>query len=170
MKRLITILTFVALISGISVAAFAEVPTEAEDVVVTWNINGWILLRIPTQVVELVRADVHVIDHPYPIYHSIDAPFSVYVRTNVLGGFTLIVTASVNTEPTNASNVLLSFYISGGDLGVTWHNLSAQRTLFSSMSPGCFSAGNIRYQFRSNPRYHPPGDYQITITHTATAP
>ena len=176
MKRLITILTLVALISGISVAAFAVphflVPDPStEDVLVTWKIGQWIWLWIPVddRGVELVLVAGTPAGHEPPIYVPAlgeNAPFSVLVWTNMPGGFTLTVEAGVRL-PIGVP-VAAWFDIQGGDLGTDWHDLSAMRTLLSSTSPGIFSAHDIDYRFRFVPAIHPPGDYSLTIVYTAT--
>ena len=173
MKRLITILTLVALISGISVAAFALTPVPVpvtEDVLVTWKIGQWIWLWIPVddRGVELVAETP--VGHEPPIYVPAlgeNAPFSVLVWTNMPGGFTLTVEAGLIGIPIGATDVAASFDIRGGDL-TTWHDLSATRTLLSSTIPGIFSAHDIDYRFRFDPAIHPPGEYSLTIVYTAT--
>ena len=165
MKRLITILTLAALISGISVAAFAT-PTDTEDVLVQWNIGNWIILWIPSEDQSVVLEPVWE-GEAYPIFVSVGGPFSVSVWTSLPGGFVLRVRAGVSAPP--GVRVAHWFDIQGGVLEGTWHHLGATRILLRSGTSGSFSAHNIDYRFRFNPRHHPPGDYTLTIIYTVTA-
>ena len=172
MKRLITILTLVALISGISVAAFgATGATATQAVTVGWTAESWVILWIPVvdRTVTLGTIDAGLVPDPEtglmtPITHT--GTFCVWVLTNVLGGFTLTVSAANAAGAVPAD--LARFDIQGGDL-VAWFDLSESRTLLSRTDPGLVHAADIAYQYRVD-LTDEPGAYSVIVTYTVTAP
>ena len=170
MKRLITILTLVALISGISVAVFGA--TATQDVTVGWEALSWVILWIPVddRAVTLGTIDAGLVPDPEtglmtPITHT--GTFRVWVLTNVLDGFTLTVSAANVGGFVPAD--LARFDIQGGDLGTTWHSLEMPRILLSESTPGLVHAADIAYQYRVD-LTDEPGTYSVIVTYTVTAP
>jgi len=170
MKRLITILTLVALISGISVAVFGA--TATQDVTVGWEALSWVILWIPIgdRTVTLGTIDAGLVDPETglmtPITHT--DTFRVWVLTNVLGGFTLTVSAANAGGAVPAD--LARFDIQGGDLTPpAWFDLSVSRTLLSRSTPGLVHAADIAYQYRVD-LTDEPGAYSVIVTYTVTAP
>jgi hypothetical protein len=167
MRKLVVVLVVAALMSGISVAAFAAAPpTATQPVNVFWTVGRWIRLSIP---VAEHNVDLGYVDGAYdpvtgalhPIYRT---GLRVTVRTNIAAGFTL--TASATNIGAIAAD-LTRFDIIGGDL-TAWTALDTMQTLLTRSSPGTVHVTNLGYRYRGTTA-DLPGSYTVRVTFTATA-
>jgi hypothetical protein len=166
MKRLFVLLIAAVTVVGLSIGSWAANP---QDVNVNWDVNGWIILYVPStdREVTLGTVDGSQYNPETETWTAITdgIPHSAYVISNSVNGFTLTVSAAndIGYEVADLSR----FQMQGGDLS-SWTGSLNGTQIMARSSAGISGVTDLKYQYV--PSWEDvPGNYQVIVTYTATA-
>lgn len=166
MQRLFLLLTVVVMVISLGAAVWAANP---QDVNVDWDVNGWIILYVPSgdREIDLGTVDGSQYDPETETWTAITDgdTHKAYVISNSVGGFTLSVSAA-NATAYEAAD-LARFQMVGGAL-TAWTGSLSDTQLLADSSAGIGSVTDIKYQYVPD-WADAPGNYQVIVTYTATA-
>ncbi|MEA1904852.1 MAG: hypothetical protein U9M97_03105 [Candidatus Hadarchaeota archaeon] len=174
MKRLFLVTMLVGLLTlGLSVGVAAASVTgtgSSLGVNVTWKVDSWIILYIPTGDMSF---DLGEVDSSYydPVNKTWDpltdgGSHNAWVITNDPAGYTLTVIAVDASVSGNELADVTRFEMKGGDLsGFT--AVDTDQTLKTTSAAAVDHISDIKYRYQVD-ETDAPGDYAVTVTYTVT--
>ena len=142
---------------------------------VSWNAGNWIILYIPEadMKVDLGTIDDESYDPVTGEWTDLESTnHSVYVITNHISGFTLVInqlTATNVTAPTGVDKdtVLTKFKVKGGDQTSYTVLTGGDVAILDRDSNGIYSTSDISYKYTPDTS-DLSGSYSISLTYTVT--